>query len=155
MARLSSYTPEIADKICEGIAQGKSLVRVCNELDVEYGTVYGWLHKYPDFMNNYTHAREAQADYLADGVLDIADDSTLQADDRRVKIDARKWYAGKLKPKKYGEKIGIGGAEDLTAIRVEHKVLTSEQSEDLFIAAALKGLVKSKPEKIEPNPQNP
>jgi hypothetical protein len=103
MGRPSSYTSEIGNQICEGIAQGKSLVRVCNELDVPYTTVYGWIDINEEFRYNYTYAREAQADYLADGILDIADDSTLQADDRRVKIDARKWYAGKLKPKKYGD----------------------------------------------------
>jgi hypothetical protein len=117
MGRPSSYTPELGSKICEGIAQGTSLVRVCYALDIDYGTVYDWIKKNPDFADNYTHAREAQADYLADGVLDIADDSTLQADDRRVKIDARKWYAGKLKPKKYGDKIGVGQADGLEPMK--------------------------------------
>ncbi|CAB5212698.1 hypothetical protein UFOVP191_10 [uncultured Caudovirales phage] len=139
MARPSSYTQELAGKICEGIAQGNSLVKVCYALDIDYGTVYDWIKKHPDFADNYTHAREAQADYLADGVLDIADDSTLMADDRRVKIDARKWYAGKLKPKKYGDKIGIGGADDLPPVGLSLMV----------------EFVKSKPENIEPNPQKP
>lgn len=119
LGRPSSYTQEIGDKICEGIAQGNSLVRVCNALDIDYSTVYDWIKKHPDFADNYTHAREAQADYLADGVLDIADDSNLQADDRRVKIDARKWYAGKLKPKKYGDKLGVGQADGLEPMKQE------------------------------------
>lgn len=104
MGRPSSYTPEVGAAICQGIAQGKSLVKVCASLGVEYNTAYEWMKQFPEFLDNYTHAREAQADYLADGILDIADNSDLQADDRRVKIDARKWYAGKLKPKKYGER---------------------------------------------------
>ena len=37
-------------------------------------------------------------------MLEIAD-STNMADDRRVKIDARKWMAGKLRPKVYGDKV--------------------------------------------------
>jgi hypothetical protein len=52
-----------------------------------------------------TRAREDQADTLADEILDIADDSSLDPSDRRVKIDARKWIASKLKPKTYGDKV--------------------------------------------------
>lgn len=111
MGRPSSYTPEIGTSICQGIAQGKSLVKVCQGLDIDYGNVFDWMKIYPEFSDNYIRAREAQADYLADGILDIADDSSLQSDDRRVKIDARKWYAGKLKPKKYGESSQIKHAD--------------------------------------------
>ncbi len=100
----AEYDKELASNICGGIIEGKSLVSVCKDLNINYRHVFDWFKEYPDFLDNYTRAREMQADYLADGVLDIADNSALQADDRRVKIDARKWYAGKLKPKKYGER---------------------------------------------------
>jgi hypothetical protein len=102
-----SYTQETADSICNYIAQGNSLVKACKILDIDYSTVFDWIKKHEDFANNYTHAREAQADYLADGVLDIADDSSIPADDKRIRVDARKWYAGKLKPKKYGERQSV------------------------------------------------
>ena len=31
---------------------------------------------------------------------------------RRLQVDARKWAAGKLAPKKYGDKLAVGGDED-------------------------------------------
>lgn len=108
------YSLETGVEICAGIAEGKSLVTVCREMNINYRHVFKWLSESQEFTDNYTRAREAQADYLADGVLDVADDATIPADERRVRIDARKWYAGKLKPKKYGERVDLnhGGQKE-------------------------------------------
>lgn len=103
--RASEYTEAEADSICVQIAMGKSLVNICKESGRDYSTVMKWLKDQPEFAKNYTAARESQADYHADEIIDIADDSLLTPDDRRVRIDARKWKAGKMKPKVYGEKI--------------------------------------------------
>ena len=54
-----------------------------------------------------THAREQQADLYADEIIKIADDCTPTHEEiakARVRIDARKWKAARLAPKKYGEK---------------------------------------------------
>lgn len=100
---VSTYTDEVAADICVAISEGKSLVAACKELGVEYKHVFKWITEYPDFKDNYARAREAQADYLADEVVAIADEEADPAK-ARVRVDARKWYAGKLKPKKYGDK---------------------------------------------------
>ena len=55
----------------------------------------------------YAHAREQQADLYADEIIKIADDCTPTHEEiakARVRIDARKWKAARLAPKKYGEK---------------------------------------------------
>lgn len=78
-------------------------------------TVFGWLEEYPEFRIKYAHAREVQGDVMDDKILTVADNCTPEtalAD--RVKIDAYKWRAAKLAPKKYGERIeqeitGAGG----------------------------------------------
>lgn len=112
--RPTNYTEELGQEICQNMIEGKSLARVCKELEINYRTVFNWLKDKDksEFLQQYMHARAERADFLADDILDIADDNTLQADDRRIRIDARKWYAGKLKPKKYGDKLEIGGDED-------------------------------------------
>jgi len=48
-----------------------------------------------------------QADYLFDECLDIADGAKdlVEIQRARLRIDARKWMAGKLAPKKYGDKV--------------------------------------------------
>lgn len=77
-------------------------------------TVYRWLAKHEEFRNMYTHAREDQAETHADEIVKIADeappnDMNGKTDSgyvawQRNRIDARKWVAAKLKPKKYGDK---------------------------------------------------
>lgn len=99
------YTQELADKVCEFLMDGYSLRKIeAVEGMPKRLTILKWLRENESFQTQYAHAREEQADCLADEILDIADNSVLPSDDRRVKIDTRKWYAGKLKPKKYGEK---------------------------------------------------
>ena len=105
--RPSSYTQEIADTICTRIAEGESLRTICVSDDIPSITsVRRWLadEKRDGFRLQYACAREEQADFYADAIIEIAD-TEEDPQKARVRIDARKWYAGKLKPKKYGERI--------------------------------------------------
>lgn len=119
--RPSSFTPEIAAVICARIAEGKSLRKICEADDMPaMSTVFLWLSQNSDFSEQYARAREAQADSMADEMLDIADDKSLDPNDRRVRLDARKWLAGKLRPKKYGDKLELAGdRENPLAVMVE------------------------------------
>lgn len=107
------FTQEIADRICELLLEPLSLRKIC-EMDgmPSKTTVLKWLDQYPEFARQYARAREAQADAMIDDTLDIADNKSLDPQDRRVRIDTRKWLAGKLRPKKYGEKILLGEDSD-------------------------------------------
>lgn len=114
--RPSSFTQEIADLICERLADGESLRKICLGDDMpSKSAVFRWLLDNPDFRDQYARAREAQADAIADEILDIADDGTndfVGEDEKyngdavqrsRLRVDARKWLAGKMAPKKYGD----------------------------------------------------
>ena len=85
-----------------------------------YRTVMRWVEDREDFRVSYQQAKKDQADYIAEEILSIADDSSLDigfTEDgkpfvnseniqrAKLRIDARKWYASKLAPKKYGERI--------------------------------------------------
>ena len=111
MDLIKEYSDEIAKAICEELTIGKSLVSACRKLNVCYQSVFKWIHENEQFLYNYTRAREAQADYLADAVLDVADDLAIPPDSRRIMVDSRKWYAGKLKPKKYGDSTQLKHAD--------------------------------------------
>jgi hypothetical protein len=102
----STYSREEATKICAWIASGKSLVSYCKQPGAPgLATVYEWRAAHPELAEMYARAREDQADALADQLLDIADNSTLDYNDRRIKIDTRKWISSKLKPRTYGDKV--------------------------------------------------
>lgn len=122
--RPSTYTEEITDLICERIANGESLRAICSEEGMPaQSSVFKWLSAHTEFSEKYTRAREAQADVLFDEILQIADTPIIgekrkvkddggieissgdMIEHRRLQVDARKWMASKLLPKKYGDKI--------------------------------------------------
>jgi hypothetical protein len=103
--RPSIFSDAIADEICVRISQGQSLRRICFDDHMpDQTTVYDWLIKNGGFSHKYARARENQAETLFDEALDIAREHEDPAK-ARVVIDTFKWAAGKLKPKKYGDKI--------------------------------------------------
>jgi hypothetical protein len=131
----SRYTDAVAAKICSRLAEGESLRKICKDTSMPaISTVMGWLSdgKHGEFLEQYACARELQADTLFDEALDIADDGTNDWMERldkdgeaagwqqngehvqrsRLRVDTRKWAAGKLAPKKYGDRLqhtGEGG----------------------------------------------
>lgn len=115
MGRPSSFTTDISQRICDQLADGKSLRSICLAEDMPCtATVMNWLlqgekevegGQFRTFLEHYAQARDSQAEYYADEVVDIADGSKAEdVQQARLRIDARKWIAGKLKPKKYGDK---------------------------------------------------
>ena len=126
--RPSTYSPERAAAILGRIAAGESLRSICRDEGMpNQVTVYAWLLKHDDFAKQYARSRDDQAETYADEIAFIADDESIPADSRRIRIDARKWIACKLKPKKYGEKLtqehsGPNGGDIPFAI-VERKII--------------------------------
>lgn len=96
--------------ICAQLALGKSVKSILENTPgmPTRQTFYNWLMEDAEFFDNYTRAREAQADFFADEITEIADTET-DPQKARNRIDARKWAAGKLKPKLYGDRLQIDG----------------------------------------------
>jgi hypothetical protein len=134
--RPSDYTQELADRICSELAEGKSLRTVCRADDMpDKSTVFRWIRSIPEFRDQYARAKEESADAHVEDTLDIADDASndwMEIHDKdnpgyrfngehvnrsKLRIDTRKWIASKLKPKRYGDKVAVGGAEDLPPIQ--------------------------------------
>ena len=124
VGRPTDYSPELINEICDRIANGEPLVRICREEAMpNVVTVYRWLNKYPEFSNLYAKAKDAAADTLAEEIQDIADSIPMETTDKegntrfdpayinwmRLRVDARKWVAAKLKPKKYGDRTIMAG----------------------------------------------
>ena len=113
--RPSVYTPELADEICSRLANGESLRAICasdrDDFIPHIGTVLRWVAENETFREQYARAREVQAETLADQIVEIADGDKIAEPDAvgvardRLRVDARKWVASKLLPKKYGEKV--------------------------------------------------
>lgn len=117
MGRPSDFTQEIADEICDRLAKGESLRSIsADEWMPERSTVRRWLMSSDEFRNQYARARDDQADEYADRVIFEAENAT-DPQLGRLRMDALKWAASKLAPKRYGDKVQVGGDEDGAPIK--------------------------------------
>lgn len=132
--RPTKYNESIVKEICSRIASGESLLQICRDKHMPSRiSVHSWLldDRYKEFLNRYTRARELQADYIFDELLDIADDGSNDWIERetksgriievvnqehvqrsRLRVDTRKWYLSKVLPKKYGDRIDDNDGQD-------------------------------------------
>jgi hypothetical protein len=136
----TTYNEHLATVICIRIAEGESLRQILKDTGMPaQSTVYEWLLRHPSFAEQYTRAREEQADTLADEIIHIADEQpeVIAVTDKKTgaliehkldgaflqwqknRIEARKWTAMKLKPKKYGDRVALEGVEGGAAIKTE------------------------------------
>lgn len=126
MGRPTEYTKEIGDEICEIIAtSNKGLSTICKDERMPCrATIHNWLKTNETFLDNYTRAKQDQADFLVDEMLEIADtcrpgtkkvikptgEEVTEGDmieRSKLMVDTRKFIASKLKPKKYGQNIDV------------------------------------------------
>lgn len=130
---ISVYTPELAEEICERIAEGETLRQVCRSKDIPPSTVRRWvLNDINGFSAQYAQARDLCIESWADELMEISDDATNDWMKRegkdgedlgwsvngdhvqrsRLRIDTRKWMLSKMKPDRYGDKVQLGGDAD-------------------------------------------
>lgn len=100
------YTPGLGAIICDKLAEGQSLRGICGTGAMpSFSTVKRWLRDNDEFRAQYARAREDQADHLAEEALETALNGTNDDFQKnRLKLDAIKWFAGKVSPKKYGDR---------------------------------------------------
>lgn len=115
VGRPSVYSQKLADRICTLLIEGNSLRKICRKNGMPgLRTVCSWLATNREFQQHYARAREFQAELGADEIVDVADESydkiagnkgdSARVQAYRLKVEARKWVASKLLPKKYGDR---------------------------------------------------
>lgn len=125
-----AYCETTALSVCRELMKNRSLREIC--ADPRYPsihTVIKWLADpaRADFREHYYYARRIQAELRIDEIFEIADDTSndwkptydkdgeingLKPDNEaiqrsRVRIDTRKWYASKMIPRIYGDKLDV------------------------------------------------
>lgn len=114
----------IIDTVCLNMTSGMSVKYIFDNaiVSISRSLFYEWLIEDKDFSDKYTRASEIRSDVLFDEIIEIADDQqgdiyldkdgNQQTDHNviarsRLRVDARKWAASKLNPKKYGDRIDL------------------------------------------------
>lgn len=127
------FSQATADAICARLAEGVSLRSVCAGDDMpSVGTFLLWVSKRPELAEQYALARALCLDAMAEDMLNIADTTEMgektvekatgtetttgdMVEHRRLRIETRKWLMAKMAPKKYGDKIELGGSLDVNS----------------------------------------
>ena len=124
MGRPSLYSEALAIKICTRLGLGESLRKICLDDDMpSMASVMTWLTTKADFLEQYTRAREIQAETQFDEMIDIVDQppELSHVTDKngelvevkfdssyvqwmKLRIDTRKWTAARM-ARKYNERI--------------------------------------------------
>ena len=140
--RPSLYTPELIERICERLETGEPMAQICRGDGMPaYRTVKDWIDGKPDVSAAIARAREIGFDAIAAGTLEIADDARNDWMERlgdeetpvgyqlngeqiqrsRLRVDTRLKLLAKWDPKRYGDKLALGGAEDLPPMQIVTK----------------------------------
>ena len=115
--RPSLYSEELAATICELLARGEPLAKICRQDDMPtYSTVRKWEAEKPEFSALSARAKQDGTHYLADDTLMIADEplpedideAKVEINHRKLKIDTRMRLIGKWNSKAYGDKTLLG-----------------------------------------------
>lgn len=115
------YTPEMGEIFCNLIASGLG-VKQCLRypgMPSTKGSIYGWLHRYPEFAEKYRMAQASRAEAYVEEMIEIADDASDDIEwgkdgpkikgsairRAQLRIDTRKWVVSKHNNARFGEKI--------------------------------------------------
>lgn len=101
---------------------GMSAFRSCKAAGIPHSTFLRWVDEDATLADKYARAREDLIEHIAAETLAIADQPVGSTDnggtdsgavqDKRLRVDTRKWLLSKLAPKKYGDKLELTGDPD-------------------------------------------
>lgn len=144
------------EALLAAIMGGASMRKACRDLALDNATVYADLRADEDFSRQYARACEVRADDMFDEMIEIADtpvrgefrkklkDGTEEVTEedmlghRRLQVDTRKWALARMNPRKYGEKVQVGGAEDLPPVQIDATVLSDDALREIVAATRAK-----------------
>lgn len=103
---LTKKVESLVDSVFKGMYDSRSVKAILEELDVPSYIFYRIIQEYPDIYSRYEMAQAARSEGLADEIIEIAD-TEPDPGKARNRIEARKWYASKMKPQKFGDRIDV------------------------------------------------
>jgi hypothetical protein len=131
-------TPELIEIVLDRLASGESLRAICRDEGMpELTQVMRLRRNDPEFAQQYTYAREMQAEVFGDELVEIVDDSRNDWIEKygkdgeikgyelngeavarsRLRFDQRRWWMSKVLPKIYGDKIDVNNSGTVEVIK--------------------------------------
>lgn len=108
---------KVITEILAEVSEGVNITIACIDKGISFKTFYNWISKDKNHLENYNTSRKLQVQkWLNDYFLRITDDSNdvyngkrdnVQVQRDRLIGDTLKWYASKIIPQEYGDKLEI------------------------------------------------
>lgn len=136
----SKFTEELAEQILARLSDGEPLAQIIRSDGMPgLTTWYDWCSARPELSERFGRARDAGFDMIAMDALRIADTPELgtitklkdgakeitQEDmlgHRKLQVETRLKLLAKWDPRRYGDKIALGGATDLPPVQTNTQV---------------------------------
>jgi hypothetical protein len=133
--RPDTFSQEVFDAIMARMSMGEPLAAICRDENMpSLRTVYNWKDRSPELAAQFAHARDDGFDQIALETLKIADtpvEATIEKSTangleitrqdalghRKLQIETRLKLLAKWDPRRYGDKLAIGGADDMPPVQ--------------------------------------
>lgn len=122
MGRPSSYSPEIAEEVCNRIASGRAVSDVGADEDMpSANTMFDWCDSHEYFRRNFLRARDIRSEAIASTIQGLAvrvvDELTLDPYRVRIAVDAHAKAEAIMRPRaEKVTKVEFSGAVGVTEI---------------------------------------
>jgi hypothetical protein len=105
--RPTLFTDELALEICTRLSEGQSLRTICEHHGMPHRkTIRAWGYGDPEFAARYARARAEGMYVIAEDAMDRARNCTNEnAAAVRVYVDTVKWFASKMAPAVFGDRV--------------------------------------------------
>lgn len=120
--------------VCRSMREGLNELAACRMHKIDSASIGDFCEQNEELRRMYVTAREELVSHWVKELVDIADNQapgeivkdgplgvTIETRDmiqhRELRIKTRQWLLAKLRPKQYGDKMQLGGADDLPPIR--------------------------------------
>lgn len=138
--RPSIYTDEVANRIVSELADGRSLVQICQAADMPgRRTVLDWQEKDDVFRTRCARARAEGADLAFDKMAGIEADvlaGKMDAQAARVVLSSMQWRLSKLAPRRFGDKLELSADPERPLVQKEMSPLESARAIAFAMALA-------------------
>lgn len=112
--------------VCDMIIEGKSYREIAKHYAVGLATLATWIEADPERSHACARAREISAQTFDEQALEVireAKDGFALSKAKEEAIHLR-WRAKAVNPRRYGDKVAVGGADDLPPVQQAHTMST-------------------------------
>ena len=137
--KLDTAWPVILEKVSGGMA----VATACKEEGIDRSAFYARVRSSSDLEREFATALADRGEVLADEIITLADEQppddldppglTAWTARQRLRLDARKWSAAKLQPKRYSETLSIENKHSVDMNFLRDLI----QQRDLYLANAI------------------